>query len=100
MTATAPQVGGDTSSRAAARASARTSSCAAELTETSDGWRLTITLSDTDVAADLLNAIPLGRLDPGPGEFTMSVSPNLVPGHPFDIVEVRVILAEDQEPDA
>jgi len=74
-----------------------TSSCAAELTETLDGWRLTIKLSDTDVAADLLNAIPLGRLSPGPGEFTMNVSPNLVPGHPFDIVEVRVVLASEDD---
>jgi len=70
-----------------------TTGCAAELTETLDGWRLTLTLTDTDAAADLISAIPLGILNPGPGEFTMSVSPNLVPGHPFDISEVRVVLA-------
>lgn len=70
-----------------------TTGCAAELTETTDGWLLTLTLSDTDAAADLISAIPLGVLNPAPGEFTMSVSPNLVPGHPFDIAEVRVVVA-------
>jgi len=70
-----------------------TSGCTAELTETSDGWRLTITLSNSAAADELVSAIPLGVLRPGPGEFTMSVAPNLVPGQPFDIVEVRVVLA-------
>ena len=56
-----------------------------QLVETSDGWRLTMTLTDR-----LREALARGG-DPADLSFTVRVAPNLVPGEPF---EAQLVIAE------
>jgi len=56
-----------------------------QLVETSDGWRLTMTLTDR-----LREALARGG-DPADLTFTVRIAPNLVPGEPF---EAQLVIAE------
>ena len=56
-----------------------------DLVETRTGWALRITVAHE---AELETLSRSGA--PGPGGVTMSVTPNLLPGTPFDIAEVQV----------
>ena len=68
--------------------------CAAELTERSDGWHLTLRFAGagaapTEGVAALLST---GLHPQRHGALTVAISPNLVPGHPFDLVDIQVIV--------
>ena len=61
-----------------------------DLVETRTGWALHITVAD---ASEFETLSKSGA--PQPGDVTMSVRPNLLPGTPFDIAEVQVRVGGD-----
>jgi hypothetical protein len=65
----------------------------AELIETRSGWVLTVTL--TAALADSIRASHADELERviGADHVTMSIAPNLVPGTPFLISSVKIVLA-------
>jgi hypothetical protein len=63
-----------------------------QLSETPDGWLLTVTVSP-QTAADLPGAVRSGHRQLGSGEMSMSITPNLVPGEPFEISALNIIVA-------
>lgn len=65
----------------------------AELTETPDGWVLALHCDQATAAALRSTGLGRGGLD----RFTVSVNPNLVPGEPFAIDTVIVVVDEHQD---
>ena len=61
-----------------------------DLVETSSGWALRITVADE---AEFEKLSRSGATEPG--GVTMSVTPNLLPGTPFDIAQVLVRISPD-----
>jgi hypothetical protein len=84
--ATAEHNGGSAGSGCAVRA---------ELTETPHGWILT--LHADAGTAEALRTAGIGR--PTPVPLSMVISPNLVPGEPFDIEMVHIAV-DDELPDS
>lgn len=65
--------------------------CHAHLSESSDGWLLTLTLSPAALD-QLRTARQVGDLKLTPGQVSISITPNLVPGKPFDLSALRLVL--------
>ena len=74
--------------------------CAAELVESSDGWHLTLRLASADALTNLVGnltgAAQVGLHRQTAGDLTVRISPNLVPGHPFALADIHVIVDEPE----
>ena len=68
--------------------------CQVHLEETPAGWLLTITV-DHQAAAELSAAVTQGHRVLRAGEMSVAITPNLVPGEPFEISAVQVVLTGD-----
>jgi hypothetical protein len=70
-----------------------------DLTETPDGWELTLTMGDDLNAALVDHAVATGAaggavlLDGV--EVSVTIAPNLVPGGPFPVARVNLIVSSD-----
>jgi hypothetical protein len=63
------------------------------LSESSDGWLLTVTLSRAAID-QLATAVQPGRIKLRPGQVSISISPNLVPCEQFDLSAVHIIVTD------
>lgn len=65
----------------------------ARLIETPDGWVLTLTL-DARTAVDIRKELGRGQNVNWvvPKNFAVSITPNLVPGEPFALSEIEIII--------
>jgi hypothetical protein len=73
------------------------SRAAAVLEETEAGWTLTVTVAAASLAAfvgDAAESTPTEIELPG---LVVTVSPNLVPGEPFVVEKVQIVVVEDHE---
>jgi hypothetical protein len=65
----------------------------AQLLETPNGWVLTLTL-DAKTAGQVCEELATGRTPSwfAPQDFEVSIAPNLVPGGPFTLSAVEIIV--------
>jgi hypothetical protein len=68
----------------------------AALTETPAGWVLTLTLDARAARAFQAGAVGAGRFLLEPTNLTVSITPNLVPGEPFTLQAIELVVAEDE----
>ncbi len=66
------------------------------LAETREGWVLTLAMSESLTAALLdLSTRETGRVELHDIDMSVSISPNLVPGDPFRVSKVLVVVPDD-----
>jgi hypothetical protein len=69
------------------------------LTETPDGWELTLTMGDDLSAALLDRAVAMngsrGAVVLHDVDFSVSIAPNLVPAGPFAVAKVNLVVSGD-----
>jgi hypothetical protein len=73
--------------RAAVAPRERLTGCSLHLIEQAEGWRLVVTTDDLDALRILLEP---GEHQLPPEAFSMSITPNLVPGEPFGLATLQV----------
>jgi hypothetical protein len=73
-----------------------TGSGTAELSESKSGWTLTLSLDARTAVALRESLSQAGRSQLELRGFAVSITPNLVPGEPFPLESVDLVIAEDE----